>query len=70
MIRPAEIELYANFAPYGMAVVQVSCELVTIHTMDSSTRFASTLEVHPNVARRIAAALLEAAAAADKGAAK
>ena len=70
MNRPAEIELYANSATYGLAVVQVSCELVTMHTMDSSTRFSSRLEVNPATARALAAALLAAADLADKEAAK
>lgn len=70
MIRPAEIELFANFAPFALALVQATGPLVALHIMEPSTRFTSTLEVHPNVARALAAALVEAADLADKEAEK
>ena len=70
MIRPAEIELYANSAAFGLALVQATGPLVALHTTEPSTRFSSTLEIHPRVARRLAAALLEAADLADKEAAQ
>lgn len=70
MNYPAEIELYANFDRFAIALVQPTGPLVALHITEPSTRFSSTLEVHPNVARRLAAALVEAAAAADKEAAK
>lgn len=70
MNYPAEIELYANFDRFAIALVQATGQLVALHTTEPSTRFSTTLEVHPNAARRLAAALLEAADLADKEVAK
>lgn len=70
MIRPAEIELYANTAPFALALVQATGPLVALHITEPSTRFSSTLEIHPRVARALAAALVEAADLADKEAAQ
>ena len=67
MIRPAEIELYANFDRFAIALVQPTGPLVAMHITEPSTRFSSTLEIHPRVARALAAALVEAADLADKG---
>lgn len=69
MIRPAVIDLYANSAAFALALVQATGPLVALHIMEPSTRFSSTLEIHPNVARALAAALVEAADLADKEAA-
>lgn len=69
MNYPAEIELYANFDRFAIALVQPTGPLVAMHITEPSTRFSSTLEIHPRVARSLAAALLEAADLADKEAA-
>lgn len=66
----AEIELYANSAPFAVAFVKAGGPLVILHTTEPSTRFSSTLEVHPRVARALAAALLEAADLAELEASK
>ena len=66
----ATIQLSANAAAYAEATVTAEHGLTVLAVTDNTTRLNLRLEVNPDTARALAAALLEAADLADKEAAK
>lgn len=65
------INLHGNAARFGTAeVIAQQHGFVVVTLCDESTRLNLRLEINPHTASALAAALLEAAAQADKEAAK
>ena len=62
MKRFDPLDLHAHWSPYGAALVIASDDsLVGLRITTMCCAFSSTVELHPNVARRLAALLIEAA---------
>ena len=61
-----QITLHGKFGDYGAAMVRGIDGLVGVHITTTCTMFSATVEIHPHVARKLAALLVQAAAAAEE----
>ena len=62
MKRFDPLDLHSDWSPYGWAVVLTDDNgLVSLTTTTRCLALSSTVGLHPNVARRLAALLIEAA---------
>ncbi len=61
-----QITLHGKFCDFGAAMVRGIDGLVGVHITTTCTMFSTTVEIHPHVARKLAALLLQAAVAAEK----
>ena len=66
MKRFEPLDLHADWAPYGWAVLLADDRgLVCMNVTTRCLALSTAVEMHPNVARRLAALLIEAADAAQ-----